>query len=173
MPVRRTIHSSSMPRRSAIGRLLTTCSGRWWPRPSTAAVRMVAPSGWAASASGALRMRGLLCDPAGELGEHGARAGLDEVLGAGVEQREERLAPADRADERLRELLAHVGERRGGGAAVDGEARLVDLDAAERLAERRDGRLHARRVEGAGDVQRPGADVVLARGLLGLLERAA
>src|SRR5215208_8218470 len=103
MPVRLTIQLSSMPRRSAIGRLLTTCSGRWWPRPSTDAVRRVAPSRRAASARGALRIGGLLGDAAGHLRQHGAGAGLDEVLGAGFEQREERLAPADGADQRLGE----------------------------------------------------------------------
>src|SRR5215218_5698339 len=157
MPVRLTIQCSSMPSRSAIGRLLTTVSGRWWPRPSTEAVR-----------------RGsLLGDPAGHLGQHGAGAGLDEVLGARLEQREERLAPADGADQRLGELRVHVGERSGRGAAVDGEARVAELDPGQRLPERRDGRLHAGRVERAGDVERAGADVVLAGGLLGLLERAA
>ena len=38
----------------------------------------------------------------------------------------------------MRELLARVGERRGGGAGDDGEARLVQLDLVERGAERRD-----------------------------------
>src|SRR3954451_7576738 len=161
-----------MPRRSAMGRLLTTCSGRWWPRPSTEAVRRVAPSRRAASARGALRIGGLLGDAAGHLRQQGARAGLDEVLGAAFEQGEEGLAPADGADERLGQLAAHVGERRGGGAAVDGEAGDSDLDLLQRLAERRDVRLHAGRVERAGDVERAGAYVVLAGGPLGLLERA-
>ena len=49
----------------------------------------------------------------------------------------------------------------------------MDLGLVERLAERLDGRLHARRVEGAGDVERQRALAALAGGLLGLLERVA
>src|SRR3954447_5774036 len=170
MPVRRTIHDSSIPRRSAIGRLLTTVSGRWWPRPSTAAVRIAPRVPTAGSATGALRMGGLARDALRELGEHVAGPGLDEVLGARVEHRAERLAPADGAGQRGGELGAHVGERRGGRARVDGEARRSELDLVEGGAERRDGRLHRGRVEGAGDIERHRAYAVLARGLLGLGE---
>ena len=49
----------------------------------------------------------------------------------------------------------------------------MDLGLVERPAERLDGRLHARRVEGAGDVERQRALAALAGGLLGLLERVA
>ena len=48
-----------------------------------------------------------------------------------------------------------------------GKAGLVHLGLVERGAERLDGRLHARRVERAGDVERQHAAAVLAGGLLG------
>src|SRR5215212_8021866 len=173
MPVRLTIQPWSTPRRSAIGRLETAVSGRKWPRPSTAAVRVAPEARAAGSASGALRMGGLPCDALRQLGEHVAGARLDEVLGARVEHGAERLAPAHRARQRDGQLGAHVGEWGGGRARVDGEARLTQLDLVERGTERRDGGLHRGRVEGAGDVERHRADAELAGGLLGLRQARA
>src|SRR3954464_2623097 len=143
MPVRRVIHSESTPIRSAIGPFGTTRSGSLWPRPSTRAVRSSVPRGLRAVVAGEVRlgMDGLLTrrldlrardDPLGQPREHLARADLDEPLGAGRVQRAEGLTPADGPDERLRELLAHVGERPRGGAGVDGEARLAQLHVLER-----------------------------------------
>src|SRR3954464_1382749 len=100
MLLRLAIEPSWAPRRSAIGRLETAVSGRKWPRPSTAAVRVAPESRPAGSASGALRMGGLPRDALRELGEHVAGARLDEVLGARVEHGQERLAPAHRARQR-------------------------------------------------------------------------
>src|SRR4051794_17367080 len=173
MPVRLTIQPSSRPRRSAIGRLETAVSGRTWARPSTVALRVAAAVPVTASASGALRMGGLPRDALGQLREHVAGAGLHEVLGARVEHGDERLAPAHGPRERRGQLGAHVGEGRGRRAGVDGEARRAELHLVERGAERRDGRLHRGRVEGAGDVERHRAHAVLARGLLGLGEARA
>src|SRR4051794_32290023 len=164
MPVRLTIQPSSIPRRSAIGRLETAVSGSTWARPSTVAVGVVPAGRMAGSASGALGMGGLPRDPLGQLGEHVAGARLDEVLGARVEHGAERLAPAHGPRQGRGQLVAHVGERRGGRAGEDGEARLAELDVVEGGAERRDGRLHRRRVERAGDIERHGPHAVLARG---------
>ena len=68
-------------------------------------------------------------------------------------------------------LFAHVRERRGARAGIDGEARLVDLDLVERGPERRDRGLHQRRVERAGDVEADHAGTALVCDLLGLVER--
>src|SRR4051794_30319648 len=173
MPVRFTIQLSSSPRRSAIGRFETAVSGRTWARPRTVAVRVAAAVPVTASASGALRMGGLPRDALGQLREHVAGARLHEVLGARVEHGAERLAPPHGPGQGGGQLGAHVGEGRGGRARVDGEARLAQLDVVERGAERRDGGLHRRRVERAGDVERHRAHAVLARGLLGLGEARA
>ncbi len=72
------------------------------------------------------------------------------------------------------ELGADVRERlRASREEKTGKRGLVQLDLVERGAERRDGRLHARRVERAGDVERQRAAAVLAGGLLGLRELVA
>src|SRR3954451_929815 len=85
-------------------------------------------------------------DALGEPGEDLAGPDLDESLGTGVVERKERLAPPDRADERLGELLPDVAERLRGGAGEDGEPRLAQLDLAQRGAERLDGWRPRRRV---------------------------
>ena len=59
---------------------------------------------------------GVRDDALAHAGEHLAGADLDEVARAGLVQGEDRLAPADGADERLGQLGADVGERRGGRA---------------------------------------------------------
>src|SRR4051794_10944575 len=166
MPVRLTIQASSTPRRSAIGPLGTTSAGTWWPSPRIVAVRGGATARplWRASrataarsgGSVALRMRDLRLerldlgagdDPLAEAREHLARPDLDEAPRAGLVQRRERLAPADGVRQRGGQLGAHVGERLRARARDHGEARLADLDPVERRAERRDGRLHRRRVK--------------------------
>src|SRR5215207_432426 len=155
MPVRRAIQSASTPMRSAIGPFGTTRSGSLWPRPTTRAVRggAMRPLTFAAFSvasdsgmDGAPLVRSLdlrsVDDPLAQPGQHLAGADLDEARGAGVVQSGERLAPADRADQRARQLVADVGERRRRGAREDGEARLAQLDVVERGAERRDGGCH-------------------------------
>src|SRR5829696_8814361 len=180
MPVRRVIQSESTPIRSAIGPFGTTWSGSLWPRAITRAVRGGATRplsgltdswvkgsgmkgvgvlgggrGGSGCRRGVVLRRGLHLrsrdDPLGEPRQHLAGANLDEALGARVVQRREGLAPADRADQRARELVADVLERLGRRAREHGEARLRQLDLVERRAERRDGRSHRRRVERAGD----------------------
>src|SRR3954471_9775385 len=152
MPVRLTIQASSTPRRSAIGPLGTTSGGTWWPSPRIVAVRggaTVRPL-WRASrataarsgGSVALRMRDLHVDrfdlgagddPLAEARQHLAGADLDEAAGAGLVQRGERLAPADRVRQRGGELGAHVLERLRARARDHREAGLGDLDLGERL----------------------------------------
>src|SRR3954470_11259634 len=63
-------------------------------------------------------------DALAHAGEHLARADLDERGRAGLVDRDHGLAPADRLDQRLRELLADVLERRGTGAGEDREGGL-------------------------------------------------
>src|SRR4051794_14542290 len=162
MPVRRTIQSSSTPIRAPTSALPTTRSGRWAPRPTIRAVRteagrlpfaLGADAGAAASGTDARLRRGLdddaLDDPLAHAGEQLARPDLVEALGARGVEGEERLAPADGPDERLRELLADVLEGPRGRAGEDGEARGAERDVLEGGAERRDGRGHRRGVEGA------------------------
>ena len=174
MPVRFSIQCSSMPRRSAIGRLLTTCLGQ----VVAEAEHRGGAGGW--RRRGGPPRRGVRYALAVSLVMR--RAIFDSTVPGPVSTKSS--APASsRARKVSRQRTGRmsasassprdVGERRGGGAAVDGEAGVAELDLVQRLAERRDGRLHAGRVERAGDVERAGADVVLAGGLLGLLERAA
>src|SRR5918995_4749128 len=192
MPVRFWIQASSTPMRGAMSAFGTTSGGTWWPRPTIRAVR--AGASWEplrvasraivarSPGSSALRMGQLLGrgldgavwqDPLAEAGEHLAGADLDEAAAAGLVEGVHGLAPAHRPGERGGQLGADVLERLGRGTAEDGEGGLVDLGLVERPSERVDGRLHARRVEGAGDVERQRALATLARGLLGLLERVA
>src|SRR5215218_10934246 len=183
MPVRRMIQSESTPMRSAIGPFGTTRSGSLWPRPTTRAVRSGARRPFivfsvASVVSGMDALRGGLDlraghDPLGEPGQHLAGADLDEARRAGVVHGGERLAPADGADQRARELVAYVGERLGRGAGEDGETRLAELDVVERRTERRDGGRHRRRVEGARDREPDRALAELAGDLLGAVEAVA
>src|SRR3954452_18792612 len=161
-PVRLTIHASSTPMRPAIAEFGTTSAGTQWPSPVIVATRCgfgVTPSRVASRAierrsggSVALRMgelRGLDLaavrqDALAEAGEHLARADLDVAGHARLVQGEHGLAPPHGVHERLRELLAGVGERLGGHAGHDREAALVDLDVRERGLERLDGGLHQR-----------------------------
>src|SRR5215208_6445844 len=172
-PVRLTIHASSTPRRPASAEFGTSSAGLQWPRPTMLAVRcgakveplrvasraIVRSSGGSiALCIGGLQARGLDLravgeDALAEAGEHLAGADLDEAGRAGGVQCEHRLAPADRGGQRGGELGADVGERLSARARDDGEAGLAELDRLERLAERRDGRLHQGRVERAGDVE--------------------
>ena len=115
-------------------------AGSWWPSPSrrdaglggraVAGERRERRRDRRSAASGmggldASRSRGgVRDDPPRELGEHLARAGVDEALGAVGVQREHRLAPAHGRGQRGGELRAHVGRtaprsrtrRRGSGA---------------------------------------------------------
>src|ERR687896_280077 len=185
--------ASSTPMRSAIGPLGTTSAGTWWPSPVMRAVRagagVGAPLRVASRAivrrsggSVALRMGKLLRgrldgevgqDPLAEAGQHLARADLDEAARARLVQGELGLAPAHWAREGGGELGADVGERLGGHAREDGEARLVQLGLVERFAEGLDGGLHRGRVEGAGDVERQRAAAAVLGGLLGALQDVA
>ena len=176
MPVRLTIQASSTPRRSAIGPLGTTSGGTWWPSPRMRAVRGGAsaccrcgsPRGRSCARSGGSvgathgraprrgsRLGQSVQDALAEAGEHLAGADLDEAA-----RRRPRAGPA-----RSRASGRGVSERRSSSARTSsngcvvahektGKARLVQLGLVERGAERLDGRLHARRVERAGDVER-------------------
>jgi hypothetical protein len=106
-------------------------------------------------------------DALAEAREHLARANLDVAGDAGLVERQHRLAPAHGVHERGGELLARVGERLGGHAGHDGEARIADLGLGKRGAERLDRGLHQRRVERAGDVERDRAAAMVASVLLG------
>src|SRR5215208_3967561 len=186
-PVRLTIQASSTPSRPASAEFGTTSAGLKWPRPTMLAVRCGAKveplrvasraivrrsGGSVALCIGGLQARGLDAravgkDPLAEACEHLARPDLDESGRARRVQCEHRLAPADRAGQRCGELGADVLERPRGRARDDGEAGVTELDGVQRLAERRDGRLHQRRVEGAGHVQREHPAAVVAGVLLG------
>src|SRR5918992_2892791 len=190
IPVRFWIQASSTPMRGAMSEFGTTSGGTWWPSPTMRAVRggagattpvRVASRAIVARSAGssALRMCKLLSrrldravgeDALAEAGEHLAGPDLDEAAAAGLVQREDGLAPADRLGQRGRELGADVLERLGRGAGEDGERAVVQLGLVERGAERLDRGLHARRVEGAGDVERQRALAAPARGPLGLGE---
>src|SRR3954451_5433349 len=126
MPVRRRNQLSSMPKRSAISRLVTTRSGSAWPRPRMLAVRSAGRAGVArnmgCSSKDALPVA---ADALLELRQHGAGARLDEALDAGVEQRVDGGAPAHRPHERAGELLADIRERAGARAGEHGEARVA------------------------------------------------
>src|SRR5688500_1645006 len=192
-PVRLTIQASSTPRRPASAEFGTTSAGLQWPRPTMLAVRCGAKAdplrvasraivrrsgGSVALCIGGLQARGLDLrtvgeDALAEAGQHLAGADLDVAGAAGLLQREHRLAPADRPGQRGGELGADVLERPGRRAGHDREARLAELRIRERLREGLDGRLHQRRVERAGDVERDGAAAVVAGVLLRLGERVA
>ena len=88
-------------------------------------------------------------------------------------QRQQRLAPAHGAQQVLGQLAAHVDEGRGAAVGVDRDASARATGVRlERRAQALGGRLHERGVEGAGDVEAPGAGAgLVARDLLGLVER--
>src|SRR5215218_4267943 len=185
-PVRLMIQASSTPRRPASAEFGTTSAGLQWPRPMMLAVRCGAnleplrvasraivrrSGGSVALCIGGLQARGLDLravgeDPLAEAGEHLAGADLD-VAGAALGlEGEHGLAPAHRAGQRGGELRPDVGERLGGRAGDDGEARLADRGLREGFLEGLDGRLHQRRVERAGDVELERAAAVIAGVLL-------
>src|SRR3954449_9061845 len=168
MPVRRTIHSSLVSRRASRSWFVTTRSGSAAPTPNRPARtprrgRRRGPGrGVAAGRRGAVlstvaAMSGRLERSLDEAGEHGAGAELDEALDAGRAHGEERLAPADGAQQVLGQLAAHVAERGGAAVGVDREARRRHRGGLERGAQPLGGGLNERRVEGAADVQAPGA----------------
>src|SRR4051812_17023485 len=185
-PVRLMIQASSTPRRPASAEFGTTSAGLKWPRPMMLAVRWGAKAaplrvasraivrrsgGSVALCIGRLQARGLDLravgeDALAEAGEHLAGTDLDEPRRARRVQGEHRLAPADRAGQGGGQLSAHVAERLRARARDDGEARLAELDRVEPLAEGLHGRLHQRRVECAGHVERDGAAAVVAGVLL-------
>ena len=72
-----------------------------------------------------------------ELVEHAAGADVDEGVGAQGVERAHRGGPAHRRGQRGGELAARVGERRGGRARDDRDARRGEPDGVERGGERR------------------------------------
>src|SRR3954453_13668423 len=102
MPVRTSIHSSSTPRRSAMGAFSTTVAGTASAAEPTAAPRSSRPARSGARLGASSRTCGLLQrsrvgavdDAANQAGEHLAWADLDEALLAGALHRQHGLAPA-------------------------------------------------------------------------------
>ena len=150
--------------------LVMTCSGsaaptpkmpavmprrRWASGAARSRVRRRVLGGWPSRArSSSCRLQGSL----DEAGEDRAGPELDEALDAGGAQRQQRLAPAHGRAGGSRPARARTSRtaprcrwrRRGSTAAGTGVA-------VERRAQALGRRLHQRRVEGAGDVEAPGA----------------
>src|SRR6476659_2644285 len=124
MPVRRSIQAASTPMFGAISACDTAFCGSALPRPATPAVRwsVVVFRGVAKVTSGSddigLHLRDVALD---EALEHAARADVDELLGAERHERGHDLAPANRRDDRLRELARQIGERARRESGDDGD----------------------------------------------------
>src|ERR687895_637083 len=153
------------------------------PSPGTATDSAGAPSSMLAGlsrSSFALRTGGLhrerrlglraLERLAHEVREDSAGTGLDVAGGAEILQRAHHIGPADRADDRLHELLAQILERRGRDAGEDRHARRAHLHVFGETPEGLDRRLHERGMECAGHGEALRAHALLAQQGLGLVE---
>ena len=169
--MRRTIQSSSTPISGVISELGTTRLGSALPSPTIPA-RISAGAVAAATLVGAerhARAPVVERDRARPLdvARHQPREDLvgtdvDEALGALSGQPRHRLAPADRAGQGTRQLVADVDERLRRQPGEHGDRRLADRDTVERRAERRLRRRHPRRVKRPGDVERERPHTALA-----------
>src|ERR687896_886076 len=142
-PVRWTIHCSVTPAPAATVSLVTTFSGTAIATDASAAARGRRASHDGLTSEGRSRSWPWLCICGlhGERGlglhvverlahqvrEHATGARLHVARGAEVLQRAHHAGPADRADDRLHQLLAYVLERRGGDAGEHGHARRAHL----------------------------------------------
>src|SRR5829696_6022602 len=96
-----------------------------------------------------------------ETAQHAAGAGLDEAPGAELAQGAQNIGPAHWTRQSLNQLLVRILERGSSHARHHGHAWLADLNAFHERAEGLDGRLHQRRVKGAGHRQALGANRAL------------